>query len=496
MSHTRGRFGVEGAICLPGGGARVRHDRRDALAARARARRRARRRRCPSPARRDAAAAARARRGPVGPARRPRRRRARRGAHRPAVRRACWSPRPPRTTACTPPTRRPSPTPRRRRRAMGMPGDGESLLGRPRARRARRALAVPLAFVLSLGVLALLFGRGDRSARRAPRPRLLALAASTLVVAAARRDRAGERRGEPGLPEVLRGAEDPAGPHRLGHQHRHRADPAADPAGEHDDDVDLQRQLSRADHPPADRRAHEADVHEQPARERGQPVRAPPRHAGARGRRRAPQPTTSSRPARAGPTPIPGIDNGAPERAAPQWYHDHRDMVTGRNVWMGMVGAFIYDDPFEQALDLPQGEYDVPLMVADREFDADNQIPYTFVSGGDVRRRDPRQRRRAAVLRGRRPALPLPALQHLQPARLHVRAQQRPGDDADRHRQRPAAGARLAHEHPARAGRARRRRRSTSPATSARRSCCRTPTRRSDRASATARSCSFASRRT
>jgi len=78
----------------------------------------------------------------------------------------------------------------------------------------------------------------------------------------------------------------------------------------------------------------------------------------------------------------PGIDDGAPERAAPQWYHDHRDMVTGRNVWMGLMGAFIYDDPLEASLDLPTGAYDVPLMVTDREFDADNQIPYTFVSSG------------------------------------------------------------------------------------------------------------------
>ena len=43
----------------------------------------------------------------------------------------------------------------------------------------------------------------------------------------------------------------------------------------------------------------------------------------------------------------PGIDNGRPERAATQWYHDHRDMRTGRNVWMGLAGAFIYDDPLE-----------------------------------------------------------------------------------------------------------------------------------------------------
>jgi len=57
-------------------------------------------------------------------------------------------------------------------------------------------------------------------------------------------------------------------------------------------------------------------------------------------------------------------------------------MVTGRNVWMGLLGGFIYDDPVEQSLDLPQGPYDVPLMVTDREFDSANQIPYTFVSSG------------------------------------------------------------------------------------------------------------------
>jgi spore coat protein A len=78
----------------------------------------------------------------------------------------------------------------------------------------------------------------------------------------------------------------------------------------------------------------------------------------------------------------PAIDNGAPERAAPQWYHDHRDMVTGRDLWMGLLGAFIYDDPLEQSLNLPKGEFDIPLMVTDREFDASNQIPYSFLSNG------------------------------------------------------------------------------------------------------------------
>jgi FtsP/CotA-like multicopper oxidase with cupredoxin domain len=56
--------------------------------------------------------------------------------------------------------------------------------------------------------------------------------------------------------------------------------------------------------------------------------------------------------------------------------------VTGRNVWNGLAGMFILDDDVERALPLPRGEFDVPLMIADRTFDADNQIPYGFNSLG------------------------------------------------------------------------------------------------------------------
>ncbi|MEJ7894660.1 MAG: multicopper oxidase family protein [Solirubrobacteraceae bacterium] len=78
----------------------------------------------------------------------------------------------------------------------------------------------------------------------------------------------------------------------------------------------------------------------------------------------------------------PAVDRGAPERASSEWYHDHRDMVTGRNVWMGLLGAWILDDPFEKSLNLPAGEQDIPLMVTDRTFNSENQIPYTFLAGG------------------------------------------------------------------------------------------------------------------
>lgn len=70
-------------------------------------------------------------------------------------------------------------------------------------------------------------------------------------------------------------------------------------------------------------------------------------------------------------------ENGGPERPAFQWYHDHRLDVTGRNVWNGLAGMFIVTDPQGAAsLPLPEGEYDVPLMFADRSFDAQNQLTY------------------------------------------------------------------------------------------------------------------------
>lgn len=76
------------------------------------------------------------------------------------------------------------------------------------------------------------------------------------------------------------------------------------------------------------------------------------------------------------------MEDGAPERAAFQWYHDHRMDVTGRNVWRGLAGMVILDDAVDSALPLPKGDYDVPLMVADRSFDANNQLSYTFNANG------------------------------------------------------------------------------------------------------------------
>jgi FtsP/CotA-like multicopper oxidase with cupredoxin domain len=72
-----------------------------------------------------------------------------------------------------------------------------------------------------------------------------------------------------------------------------------------------------------------------------------------------------------------GLEDGGNVRGTMHFYHDHRMDVNGRNVWMGLAGLYIIDDPADPAT-LPSGAFDVPLAIADRQFDANNQIPYVF----------------------------------------------------------------------------------------------------------------------
>src|SRR5436309_5977499 len=76
-----------------------------------------------------------------------------------------------------------------------------------------------------------------------------------------------------------------------------------------------------------------------------------------------------------------GLEEGQPQRGKTQFYHDHRMNVPGRNVWMGVTGFYIVDDPADPST-LPSGEFDLPLAIADRQFDTNNQIPYVFNANG------------------------------------------------------------------------------------------------------------------
>ncbi|WP_084258549.1 multicopper oxidase family protein [Microtetraspora malaysiensis] len=64
------------------------------------------------------------------------------------------------------------------------------------------------------------------------------------------------------------------------------------------------------------------------------------------------------------------------QRAATLWYHDHRMDFTGPSVWRGLAGFHLVHDDEEDALPLPRGERDLPLMIADRSFAEDGSLLY------------------------------------------------------------------------------------------------------------------------
>ncbi|MFJ2624223.1 O-aminophenol oxidase PhsA [Streptomyces sp. NPDC087532] len=58
-------------------------------------------------------------------------------------------------------------------------------------------------------------------------------------------------------------------------------------------------------------------------------------------------------------------------QAAQWWYHDHAMNITRWNVYAGLVGTYLIRDDEEDALGLPSGERELPLILADRNLDTD-----------------------------------------------------------------------------------------------------------------------------
>lgn len=69
-------------------------------------------------------------------------------------------------------------------------------------------------------------------------------------------------------------------------------------------------------------------------------------------------------------------------RAALNWYHPHPHMMTGEQVALGLAGAFIVNDAAEDALHLPGGAYEVPLVIRDTSLDRTGNLVYKPRSGG------------------------------------------------------------------------------------------------------------------
>jgi spore coat protein A len=62
--------------------------------------------------------------------------------------------------------------------------------------------------------------------------------------------------------------------------------------------------------------------------------------------------------------------------AATLWYHDHAMGITRLNIYAGLFGAFNVRDADEQALGLPSGDCDLPLILCDRLIARDGRLYY------------------------------------------------------------------------------------------------------------------------
>lgn len=92
---------------------------------------------------------------------------------------------------------------------------------------------------------------------------------------------------------------------------------------------------------------------------------------------------------------LPAVMDGGPHQSRPSgsswaaeftirqaastcWYHSHQHRQTGPQVYRGLAGLFMIDDEVSQTLDLPSeyGVDDIPLIVQDRDFNADGSFQY------------------------------------------------------------------------------------------------------------------------
>lgn len=66
------------------------------------------------------------------------------------------------------------------------------------------------------------------------------------------------------------------------------------------------------------------------------------------------------------------------------WYHDHTMDHTGPHVYMGLAGFYIIEDDFERSLNLPSGEFEIPLVIQDRTFASDASLVYSGNINGET----------------------------------------------------------------------------------------------------------------
>jgi spore coat protein A, manganese oxidase len=58
------------------------------------------------------------------------------------------------------------------------------------------------------------------------------------------------------------------------------------------------------------------------------------------------------------------------------WYHDHAMGINRLNIYAGLMGLFVIRDSAEDSLNLPNGRYEIPMVIYDRMLKRDGQIDY------------------------------------------------------------------------------------------------------------------------
>ena len=70
------------------------------------------------------------------------------------------------------------------------------------------------------------------------------------------------------------------------------------------------------------------------------------------------------------------------QESATLWYHDHAMGLNRLNIYAGLQGMMLLRDEREDSLHLPNGRYEIPLVLYDRNFSVDGQLYYP--TSGDL----------------------------------------------------------------------------------------------------------------
>ncbi|MEU2248474.1 multicopper oxidase domain-containing protein [Streptomyces sp. NPDC019224] len=68
------------------------------------------------------------------------------------------------------------------------------------------------------------------------------------------------------------------------------------------------------------------------------------------------------------------------------WYHDHAMAFTRLNVYAGLAALYVVRDDVETGLNLPRGDFEVPLVLQDKSFNEDGSLRYDLdvQDGGEI----------------------------------------------------------------------------------------------------------------